>query len=199
MTFWDVCAPFYDLVESINGRAYNAMLKTVRDLIPQESSVLEVAAGTGSISLAASNKAERVLCTDISERMLNISRRKLKHCSNTQFGIRSIYDLKESDSSFDIVIAGHILHLIDEPERAAVELKRVANKSVVLPMSFTKDLHGMMKIGIEIYRLFGFNPKIEFNMEDYAVFLPKIGFDNCEMIKIEGSIPIAVAVWEKNS
>ena len=34
-TFWDFCAPFYDLAEKVNGRAYGEMLKTVNGLVPQ--------------------------------------------------------------------------------------------------------------------------------------------------------------------
>ena len=33
-TFWDFGAPFYDLAEKTNGRAYNGMLKTVREFVP---------------------------------------------------------------------------------------------------------------------------------------------------------------------
>lgn len=44
MTFWDFCAPFYDMAERTNGRAYGEMLKTVRELVPRGASVLEVVA-----------------------------------------------------------------------------------------------------------------------------------------------------------
>ncbi|MCL2357797.1 MAG: hypothetical protein FWC70_11725 [Defluviitaleaceae bacterium] len=54
MTFWDFCAPFYDFAEKNNGIAYGQMLQAVHRLVPQGSTVLEVAAGTGSIGLAAS-------------------------------------------------------------------------------------------------------------------------------------------------
>jgi ubiquinone/menaquinone biosynthesis C-methylase UbiE len=115
----------YDLAEIANGKAYSGMLSVMRTLIPQSASVLEVAAGTGSISIAASEKASRVLCTDISERMLNVARRKITKAKakNITAENRSIYDLAEPDSSFDIVIAGQVLHLILEPETAAFEVR----------------------------------------------------------------------------
>jgi hypothetical protein len=37
MTFWDFCAPFYDIAESTNGRAYDAMLASVHDLVPEDA------------------------------------------------------------------------------------------------------------------------------------------------------------------
>jgi ubiquinone/menaquinone biosynthesis C-methylase UbiE len=197
MTFWDFCAPFYDLAEKTNGRAYGDMLKTVSDIIPQGASVLEAAAGTGSISVAVSRKARSVLCTDISDNMLKIARRKAANCSNITVDKRSIYELGEPDGAFDVVIAGQVLHLIDEPQKAAAELRRVAKSTIVLPMSFTKNLRGTAKLGVSVYRLFGFAPKMEFSPEDYAAFLPTIGFERCEFIQIAGKIPMAVAVWRK--
>ncbi|MDR0936134.1 MAG: class I SAM-dependent methyltransferase [Oscillospiraceae bacterium] len=197
MTFWDFCAPLYDLAEKVNEYAYNKMLKTVSDIVPQGASVLEAAAGTGSISVAVSQKARWVLCTDISDNMLKIARRKAANFSNITVDKRSIYELGEPDGAFDIVIAGQVLHLIDEPQKAAAELRRVAKSEVILPMSFTKNLRGTAKFGVSVYRLFGFSPKIEFTAEDYAAFLPAIGFENCEFIQLSGKIPMAVAIWRK--
>ena len=198
-TFWDFCAPFYDIAEKVNGRAYGEMLRTVRELVPQGATVLEAAAGTGAISLAVSDKASRILCTDVSEEMLNIARRKMvkRGVQNITIEKQSIYELTVPDNSFDIVIAGQILHLIDGPEKAAAELRRTAKSMVILPMSFSKNLRGTAKFGIDVYRFFGFAPKIEFTADEYKGFLATIGFENCEHIQIEGKIPMAVAVCRK--
>ena len=198
-TFWDFCAPFYDWAEKANGFAYAAMLKTVRDIVPHGATVLEIAAATGAISLEIADKAANVLCTDISERMLAVARKKAakRGVKNITYRNMNIFDTSQPDSSFDVVIAGQILHLIDEPEKAAAELRRVAKSIVIIPMSFTKNLHGVAKISVGIYRLFGFAPKVEFDAEDYIAFLPRVGFENSEIIKLPGKIPMAVAVWRK--
>jgi hypothetical protein len=65
-------------------------------------------------------------------------------------------------------------------------------------MSFTKNLRGTAKLSIDLYRLLGFSPKRDFSKEDYAAFLPEIGFDGCGVRQIDGKIPMAVAVWEKS-
>ena len=201
MTFWDFCAPFYDLAEKVNGRAYADMLKAVNELVPNGASVLEVAAGTGAISLAVADKASHMLCTDISEKMLTIARKKIKKhaVKNISVDNRSIYNLEEPTSSFDVVIAGQVLHLIESPEKAAAELQRVAKSIVVIPMSFTKNLRGTAKLGVSIYRLFGFAPKIELTADEYAAFLTSIGFEDCGYIRIDGRIPMSVAVWKKSN
>jgi len=201
MTFWDFCAPFYDIAEKANGQAYSRMLVKIRELIPQGSSVLEAAAGTGSISLAVADRASHVLCTDISKNMLNIAKRKASKANTAKVMIenRSIYDLAEPDSSYDSVIAGQVLHLIDEPQKAATELMRVAKTTVIMPMSFTKNLRGTAKFNITLYRLFGFSPKIEFTSDEYIAFLQAIGFYDCEFIQIDGKIPMGIAIWKKKA
>ena len=109
----------------------------------------------------------------------------------------NIFDIKKPDGAFDIVIAGQVLHLIDEPEKAATEMRRVASSMVILPMNFTKGLKGRAKLMLNIYQLFGFAHKRELALSEYAVFLCGIGFESCEIIPIDGIIPMAVAVWRK--
>jgi ubiquinone/menaquinone biosynthesis C-methylase UbiE len=198
-TFWDFYAPVYDFAEKVNGHAYAGMLKTVNGLVPAGASVMEVAAGTGAISIAVSGKADHVLCTDVSEPMLGVARRKISRrgIKNIELDNQSIFAIDAPDDSFDVVIAGQILHLIDEPEKAAAEIRRVAKSLAILPMSFTKDLKGFAKLGVSIYRVFGFAPAVEFIPSEYKRFLTSIGFDMCEHIQIAGRIPMAVAVWEK--
>jgi len=199
-TFWDFSAPFYDVAEKANARAYSEMLKIVRGLVPEGAAVLEAAAGTGAISLAIADRASRVLCTDISEKMLDAARRKAlkRKVQNITIEKQSIYELAVPDDSFDVVIAGQVLHLIDEPEKAAAELRRAAKSMVILPMSFTKDLRGTAKLSVGVYRLFGFAPKVEFSADDYRAFLPSIGFNNCRHIQAAGKIMMDVAVWRKD-
>jgi len=200
MTFWDFCAPFYDFAEQRNAKAYNAMVKTVREVVPDGASVLEIAAGTGSISLGIADKVRNVLCTDKSIKMLTVARKKAekRNVKNINFGNADIFNIDKPDGAFNVVIAGNVIHLIDAPEKAAAELRRTASGMVILPMSFIKGLKGLAKLMVNIYRLFGFAPKRELALSEYASFLSGIGFENCEIIPLEGVIPIAVAVWRKN-
>jgi len=198
MTFWDFCAPFYDFAEKSNGKPCAQILETVREIMPENTSVLEVAAGTGAISIGIADKVTSILCTDASDQMLSVARKKANRRSvpNIHFENLDIFNIEKQDNAFDVVIAGQVLHLLDEPEKAAAELRRVAKDMVILPMCFTKNLRGKAKWSLRFYRLFGFAPKFEFDADSYADFLPEIGFENCEMIQIPGKLPMAVAVWK---
>ncbi|MDR0301712.1 MAG: methyltransferase domain-containing protein [Treponema sp.] len=199
MTFWDFCAPFYDIVERRNAIAYNDMIKTVRDVIPAGASVLEIAAGTGSVTLGIADKVKNVFCTDVSEQMLSVARKKAakRGVKNVVFGNENIFGINKPDGAFDAVIAGQVLHLLDEPEKAAAELRRVTSGMVILPLAFTKGLKGRAQFMLSIFKLFGFAPKRELSLSEYATFLYGIGFENCEIIPLDGIFPMAVAVWRK--
>ena len=62
------------------------------------------------------HEADHVLCTDISNKMLKVARRKARRSGiqNITFEHRNIFALDEPDNSFDVVIAGQVLHLIDD-------------------------------------------------------------------------------------
>ena len=76
MTFWDKTAWLYDIAESLNPKAYRGMLKGIAAVVPDGAKVLDCAAGTGELSIAAAEKAETVLCTDMSLPMLEMARKK---------------------------------------------------------------------------------------------------------------------------
>jgi len=199
MTFWDFCAPFYDLSMKANGEAYAKMLAAIQELVPYGASVIEVAAGTGAISIAICHRASNILCTDFSKQMIKVAERKAEKAKapNITFDLRNIYDLAIPDESFDVVIAGQVLHLIDNPSKAAGELRRVAAKLVLLPLSFTKGLKGFAKIKMDLYKLLGFAPKVELTADEYNAFLNSIGFEVGKIVHCEGSVPMGIAVWHK--
>ena len=123
MTFWDFCAQFYDKAEQTNS-AYNGMLRLTREIIPQGASVFEAAAGTGAVSLYIADKVKNIVCTDISAHMLNVAREKAakQGVTNINFSMKSIFETNEPDRGYDVVIASQVLHLIDDPGKAAEEL-----------------------------------------------------------------------------
>jgi SAM-dependent methyltransferase len=199
MTFWDFCAPFYDRAEKTNT-AYEGMLRRLCDLIPKGASVFEAAAGTGAISIAIADKVGSILCTDLSERMLTIAKKKAlrQGICNITFDTRSLFDTGEPGDSYDVVIASQVLHLIDEPEKAAAELKRISRGIVITPVCLLQNLRGLYaRPSVGLFKLLGFAPKREFDEDGYRKFLVEIGLPSCEFEIIDGNIPLAVPVWRK--
>ncbi|MDR0509023.1 MAG: class I SAM-dependent methyltransferase, partial [Candidatus Methanoplasma sp.] len=102
------------------------------------------------------------------------------------------------DGSYDVVIASQILHLIDEPQKAAEELKRISNGSVITSVALLKGLKGFfIRPSVGLWRVLGFDPKREFDEDGFREFLCEIGLPPSRFEVIKGNMPIAVAVWKK--
>ena len=196
-------APVYDLLESANGRVYKKMLGYSASLVNEGDSVLECAAGTAEISIAVSEKASHILCTDMSENMLDVAKEKCrkKGISNIEFAERNIFDLPEEDETYDVVIAANVLHLVENPENAVKELMRVLKKGgkLLVPTFITTKKDGSPMNLIKFYRIFGFNPASHYTPDSYLQMLKgcKTGC-RVRMKVFDGLIPLAYAVIYKS-
>lgn len=194
MDFWDNIATVYDIAEAVNGKVYREMTELTARLVPKGARVLDCAAGTGALSLAAARRAESVLCTDMSENMLFRARKKAKRAraDNIAFEKRNILALSDEDDTFDAVIAGNVLHLLDDPAAAVRELRRVAKNGgrLILP-TFIVNMDNAL---IKLYRAMGFSPKKEYTPESYFELLIKCGCGKVRMKVIDGMIPCCLGV-----
>lgn len=194
MTFWDKTAWLYDIAESLNPKAYRGMLKGVTTVVPEGAKVLDCAAGTGELSIAAAVKAESVLCTDISLPMLEMARKKCaeKEIKNISFGERDILHLPDGDNTYDVSIAGNVLHLLEEPEKAVRELCRVTKDGgrVIVPTFMAKNSNLLVKL----YTLLGYRAFSYYTTESYKKMLKGCGCGKVKVTKINGLIPVAFGV-----
>ncbi len=194
MTFWDKIAGLYDIAESLNPKAYRDMLKGITAVVPQGAKVLDCAAGTGELSIAAAVKAESVLCTDMSLPMLERARKKFakKGIKNISFGERDIFDLPDENDTYDVSIAGNVLHLLEEPEKAVRELCRVTKNGgrVIVPTFMAKNSSPL----IMLYTLLGYRAFSSYTVESYEKMLKGCGCGKVKVTKINGLIPVAFGV-----
>lgn len=197
MNFWDKVSGFYDFTQGFNKQVYSKMTRMVTRLVPMGTKVLDCTAGTGELSLAAAKKARLVVCTDYSENMLKVAYRKAKrqNVNNIIFKQRDIYSLKDEDESYDAVIAGNVLHLLDNPQKAVRELLRVTKKggSLLLPTFLSKSSNPLIKI----YKLFGFKQKTEFTAHQYSDMLKGCCEEEIKITVIKGNVPCCFAAIRK--
>ena len=194
MTFWDKIAWLYDFAESFDSGAYKAMLEGIKQIVPEGANVLDCAAGTGELSIAAAEKAGHVLCTDMSLQMLERARKKSakKGIKNISFEERDIFSLPDEDNTYDVSIAGNVLHLLDEPEKAVRELCRVTKQGgrVIVPTFMAKNSNPLIKI----YTLLGYRAFACYTMESYEKMLKDCGCGRVKVTKISGLVPVAFGV-----
>lgn len=201
MDFWSTFARFYDVAEALNGEVYREMVSLTARLVPHGAAVLDCASGTGELALAAARKAERVVCTDYSGEMIKVARKKAKkrRFVNIEFERANIFHLDFADEAFDIVIAGNVLHLLDNPENAVRELCRVTKKGgrILLPTFTTRDKTAISKTLLKAYRRLGFEPNREYSPREYVEMLKKCGCGEVKSKLIKGTIPCCYAVIVK--
>lgn len=202
MNFWDRISGLYDLAENLNKKAYNKMNNEVSHIVPQNALTLDCATGTGALSVAASKNSNQVICTDMSMSMLEQAKKKCKSkgITNVKFEIRDITNLSDSDNSFDVCIAGNVLHLLDNPQKAIKELSRVTKNDglIILPTFLSKEGNLFGKLLLKAYKLTGFKPSYEWDIQQYKQLLKEC---NCGKIKfklIKGTIPVGFAVIKVN-
>lgn len=201
-SFWDKIAPVYDVSECVNKRVYVKMLSWSRSLVPKGATVLECAAGTGAVSMAVSDKASQVVCTDMSGAMLERAKRKCAAAgiSNICFEERSIMALTDADETYDVVIAANVLHLMDDPQAAVKELLRTVRIGgrLLLPTFTTALPNGREKPFIRLYRLLGFSPAAQYTPQSYFEMLKGCrSGGRLKMRVIDGLLPLSYAVIEK--
>ena len=124
--FWDKVARLYDLFENVyNSKANRAFCRCVAEQIAPEDIVLECACGTGIITEAVAPRCAHITATDYSQGMLKQVRKKCGSLSNITIEAADITHLPYTDASFDKVIAGNVIHLLDDPVAVLRELSRV--------------------------------------------------------------------------
>ena len=200
-TFWDRWARFYDLAEGTNRKVYDLAVSRVGELVPTGARVLDCAAGTGKFTLEAAKRAGSVLCTDLSEAMLEQARKKAarRKLGNIQFALRDITALPDPDGAFDVVIAANVLHLLPEPEAAVRELWRVTAPGgrLILPTFLQGKIDSSAGTMIKIYQGIGFHYEHAFTPETYRAFLERLELAPVTVEVIPGRVPEGIAVLDK--
>lgn len=105
--------------------------------------------------------------------------------------------MSDEDETYDIVMAGNVLHLIDNPEEAVKELHRVTKTGgkLILPTFVHKGAR--TKLLIDLYKKFGFNPASDFTAESYSKMLNDCKLGPVKVTFVDGLIPLAFAVMKK--
>lgn len=201
-TFWDRVAWLYDLMERSNRAVNAAAAARVAGLVPKGARVLDCAAGTGEFSLAAAERAETVLCTDLSLPMLDRARKKAKKrgLTNISFAQRDITALPDRDGTFEVVIAANVLHLLQKPENAVRELWRVTTLGgrLILPTYLLGQVGTAYGTMIKIFQGVGFHYEHAFTSETYQMLLESLNLAPVLVEVIPGRVPEGIAVLEKS-
>ncbi len=198
--FWDRVAGIYDLfVNVINRKAHKALRRITAGLIRPEDVVLECACGTGLLSAVIAEKCRSLTATDFAAKMLKRAEKNCVDYKNVQFRQADILSLDFPDNSFDKVVAGNVIHLLDEPEKALDEMNRVCRPGgmLIIPTYMNKDRKGETSGFAAVVGKAGADFKRQFTVQSYKQFFLDTGYKDVKITLAEGRIPCAVAVMTK--
>lgn len=197
--FWDKVSGIYDVVETIyNGRVYRELGRKVAEKIEEGDVVLECACGTGAISKYIAPKCRQLIATDFSKKMLRQTEKKCKSYGNVTLRRADMTRLKCRDNRFDKVVAGNVIHLLEEPYTAVRELERVCKKGgkIIIP-TYINASGGVNQKAVRLFEAMGVSFKRQFDMDSYKKFFADAGYRNVDYEIVFGRMPCAVAIITK--
>ena len=200
--FWDNVAGVYDLfVNVVNRKTHEKLREIIAGLIEPEDAVLECACGTGLLSAVIASKCGALTATDFSEKMLKRAKKNCSAFHNITFRYADITALDFPDSSFDKVVAGNVIHLLDEPLKALDELNRVCKPGgmLIIPTYMNKDRAGKTSEFAATVGKACADFKRQFTTESYKQFFLEAGYTDVQVTLAEGRIPCAVAVMVRKN
>ena len=198
--FWDRVAGVYDIfVNVINGKTHKALRQIVSSLIQPGDTVLECACGTGLLSAVIAPRCKALTATDFAPRMLKRAEKNCSSFTNVTFRQADILSLDFQDNAFDKVVAGNVIHLLDEPMKALNELNRVCRPGgmLIIPTYMNRDQKGNTSGFASVVGKAGADFKRQFTAESYRQFFLDAGYQDIQVTLAEGRIPCAVAVMTK--
>lgn len=199
--FWDKAAGFYDIFENwYNGDVNRKLVLEVTGLIEKNDRVLECACGTGMISKGIASRCRELVATDFSVGMLKKAKDNCQEFKNVSIKKANIMNIKCKNEAFDKVVAGNVIHLLDEPYKALEELLRVCKKGgkVIIPTYVNNENAGKPSIFVRALEKFGADFKKQFDFESYKQFFAKAGITDIDYILVSGKMPCAIAIITKN-
>ena len=188
--FWDRNAGRYDRFMRKDRAAYDAMYALIRPVV-RHKTVLELATGTGLIAKNIVGAAAHIEATDASEAMIAAARRD-NRSAKLYFSVQDMFRLPYAAATFDVVIVSNALHIVPQPEKALVEIKRVLkDDGVLIAPTFTHAGNAFSgKVKAFFMKLAGFPLHSRWTSAEYLDFLRQNGWTVRKSAVLKASFPL---------
>ncbi|MCX7708388.1 MAG: class I SAM-dependent methyltransferase [Clostridia bacterium] len=143
LKYWNTLAANYDKQKSRSQKAYVSILELMAEEVSGDMRILDIGTGTGDIALGLSKHVKSIDAIDYSPEMIKLAKEKAreKEVMNISFQTGDCYQLPFEDETFDRVIMSNLIHIIEHPDQAIEEAKRVLKESglLILPTYLHKQ------------------------------------------------------------
>lgn len=122
--FWERFSRHYTGFMCRSRATYRQICKAMRPFLKRDMDVLELACGTGQLSVPLSPCVRSWEATDFSSEMIRQAKKQI--CSSRlHFSVQDATKLPYGPESFDAVVISNALHVMPHPEKALAEAWRV--------------------------------------------------------------------------
>lgn len=174
--FWDRWAGHYDRLMSGDKNTYARIINRMKKKLNRNMYVLELACGTGILSVQLAGNVKLLEATDFSEEMIKQAKQKC-HSSRLHFSVQDATALPYAPETFDAVVISNALHIMPSPEKALAEIGRVLKQDgILIAPTFTAAGSVSGRLQIRIMELFGFKAFHIWKPQEYLDFLKTNGF-----------------------
>lgn len=186
--FWEKVAKFYTPIqERKNAKLYRELCEIISKSLDNNMQVLELACGTGQLSVPLCRKVAAWEATDFSEKMIEEAKVRASNLP-IAFYVQDATDLPYEDGRFDTVIIANALHIMPNPDKALTEIRRVLKKGgLLIAPTFVYD-GKINKIRIWLMERVGFHTFHKWKSNEYVEFVCKKGFYLIHSSVIEGEM-----------
>ena len=191
--FWDRWAKRYDLMMSGDGRTYARIVSRIKKVLDREMTVLELACGTGLLSVRLAGSVKLLEAMDFSEEMIRQAKAKT-HSSRLHFSVQDATSLPYAEETFDAAVISNALHIMPEPEKALAEIRRVLKLGgILIAPTFTAAGSISDRMRIRFMELSGFKVFHKWTPQEYLDFLKENGFEITSRKIFDGTLKLTYA------
>ena len=156
------------------GRTWEVTTRAVVQLL-ELGDVLDIASGDGVLAELLAPRARSIKCLDISRRVVQAGKKRLRNCANVSFEPGDMHDLPVADASVDTVLLMHALTYTKAPQTVFDEASRVLRPSGRL-VAATLQKHAHKNV-VEAYN----HVNLGFTVEQLQDFCVKAALDPLEI------------------
>ena len=122
--FWQKMARHYTSLMAHSAPLYSEICNRIRPHLSRDMNVLELACGTGQLSVPLSPYVRLWEATDFSTNMIAEAKKRVTS-SRLHFSVQDAAALPYAPETFDAVVIANALHILQEPDKVMAEIRRV--------------------------------------------------------------------------
>ena len=199
VAFWNRFAFVYDLVTRSGDTGLAEAASYVASFVRPTDVVLDAACGTDTFACALASSAGFVAACDFAPAMVEQAAAKVGRLGlgNVACGPGDLMELDFADETFDAVVAGNVLHLLGDPQRAVDELLRVTRPGGIIAIPNYVNAEAQDKRFLRLIEAAGFTAAHEWDEQGFLAFLADAGLVVAEHRSFVAKQPLCVAICRK--